>query len=363
MDLEARKFRSLVEKLARIRGRHTELVTVYVPAGSNLLAVMDQIRTEQSTATNIKSKVVRKNVLAALEKILTHCRNYRKTPDNGLALFCGNVSDKEGVSDIQLFVVSPPEAVRVRMYRCDQSFILDPLLEMVEEKEIYGLIVLDKSEADIGLLKGKRVESLKHIESIVPGKTKKGGWSANRYARIREGMLEDFLKKVAELASAEFLGMKHLKGVIIGGPGPIKEDFATKEGLNYEVRKKVLGVVNTSYTGLFGLQEMVERGKDVIAQATAVKEADLLERYFAELATDGLAVYGVEASLKALRAGQVQILLVSEDYLKAHEADAESLLQEATAMSTAVEVISTDSPRGAQLAELGGMGAILRYKG
>jgi len=361
VEMKSRKFKKMIDELGSIKGRHTELVTVYVPAGSNLGTVVDQLRTEQSTAQNIKSKQVRKNVLAALEKILHHLKNYKKTPPKGLALFCGNVSQKEGVSDIQLFVMEPLEDVKTRLYRCDQVFIMDPLKEMVEEREVYGFIVLDKSEADIGFLKGKRVESAKHMESIVPGKTKKGGWSQARFARIREGLLNDFLKKVGEAASQEFKSVKNLKGIIIGGPGPIKEEFADKEFLNYEVKKKVLGVVSTSYTGKVGLNEMVGRSEDVIANASAIQEAKLLERFFTELATDGLAVYGKE-TLKLLRKGIVDTLLISEDYLKRNEKEVDNLLKEAESMSTKVEIISTDSQRGAQLVELGGLGGILRYK-
>lgn len=362
VEMKRRHFEKVIRDLASIKGRHTELVTVYLPRGHNITKVVDQLRTEQSTAQNIKSKQVRKNVLAALEKILQHLKVYRQTPPKGLALFCGNVSRKEGVADIQIFVVEPLEDIRTKLYQCDQRFVLDPLKEMVEEKEIYGLIVLDQNEADIGLLKGKRIESLKHMESIVPGKTKKGGWSQARYARIREGLLNDFLKNVGSLASQEFLGRKELKGVIVGGPGPIKENFLEGEYLNYEVKKQVLGTVNTSYTGEYGLKEMVQRSEDVISEATAIKESKLLERFFTELAKDtGLAVYG-EKTLKFLKQGAVDILLISESYFKEHEEGIEALLKEAENRGTRVEIISTDSPKGIQLKELRGIGGILRYK-
>jgi len=363
VEMKRRKFEKLIEDLAGIKGRHTELVSVFIPKGYNLNKAIDQLKSEQSTAQNIKSKQVKKNVMAALEKILQHLKAYRKTPPMGLALFCGNVSEKEGVADIQIFPVEPIEDIRTKLYQCDQRFVLGPLKEMVEEREVYGLVVLDKSEADIGFLKGKKVESLKHMESIVPGKTKKGGWSANRFARIREGLLEDFLKSVGEAASKEFMKMKDLKGVIIGGPGPIKDDFLEEDYLNYQVKKHVLGTVNTSYTGEYGLREMIERSEDLISQASAIKESRILERFFADLAKDtGLAVYGEEKTLKLLKQGIVDILLVSEYYFKENESRIEGIIKEAESMGTKIEMISTDSQKGAQLKELGGIGGILRYK-
>ena len=362
MEMKMRKFAGLIEELESIKGRHTELVTIYIPAGYNINKASEQIRAEQSTAQNIKSKTVRKNVMAALEKILAHLKGYRQTPPLGIAIFCGNVSQKEGVADIQIFVVEPSEELRTKMYQCDQHFALEPLKEMVAEKEIYGLIVLDKSEADIGLLSGKRIESLKHMESLVPGKTKKGGWSANRFARVREGLLEDFLKMVGKAASTEFMQIKNLKGVIIGGPGPIKEDFLEGDHLNYQVKKLVLGTVNVSYTGEPGLEETVERSQDLISEAAAIRENKIMERFFTDLAKDtGLAVYG-ERTLELLKQGVVELLLISEPYFKEHENEMDELLKEAEQMNTTVEIVSPDSPRGRQLKEIGGLGGILRYK-
>jgi len=58
----------LIKELEKIKGRHTELVSVYIPAGYNLYEVINQLVEERSTAENIKSKSTRKNVVAALEK-------------------------------------------------------------------------------------------------------------------------------------------------------------------------------------------------------------------------------------------------------------------------------------------------------
>jgi peptide chain release factor subunit 1 len=400
-ELKEKELKAMIVELEKIRGRHTELVTVYIPAGFNLPKVSEQIRSEQSTAQNIKSKSVRKNVMAALERIMQHLKLYKQTPENGLVIFCGNVSDKEGVDDIELWTIEPHEPVKTRLYRCDQEFILDPLKEMVREREIYGIIVVDKSNAAIGVLKGKKVSLLKNLDSIVPGKTKAGGWSANRYARIREGLLNDFLKKVGEVATANFKQLSELKGVIIGGPGPIKEQFAEGDFLEYTIKGKVLGIVNTSYTGEYGLKEAVNRSEDLIAEASVIREKRILDRFFAELEKDsGLAVYGFFETANALKAGNVELLLISEafdwvrtgfecpscgyktekivnrkqiDEQKCPECNSrlavreekeitENIIKTAEEMGTKVEIISTETQRGEQLKELGGIAGILRYR-
>ncbi|MBI2675490.1 MAG: helix-turn-helix domain-containing protein [Candidatus Aenigmarchaeota archaeon] len=192
-DQQKRELREFIEKLDSIRGRHTELVTVYVPAGNELTKTVVQLRNEQSTSENIKSKTVRKNVTGAIERILQQLKLYKSTPPNGMAIFAGNISDKEGVADIQVFAIEPPEPVRTKLYHCGQTFILDPLKENVAEKEIYGLLVFDKQEANIGLIKGKAVENIKRLESIVPGKTSKGGQclAPDTIVQLSDGLLKE----------------------------------------------------------------------------------------------------------------------------------------------------------------------------
>ena len=89
-------------------------------------------------------------------------------------------------------MIEPPEELGTRLYRCDQIFVLDPLKEMLEVKELYGLFVIDRKEATIGLLEGKKIKILQKLESGVPGKSKKGGQSAARYRRVIEGKAKDF---------------------------------------------------------------------------------------------------------------------------------------------------------------------------
>ncbi len=394
------KLKKLIKELKSYKGRHTELVSVYIPADYNITEIINQLTQEKSTAMNIKSKTTRKNVLDALEKIIQHLRLFKKTPENGLVVFCGNVSQEEGKPDIKLWSFEPPEKLKTKIYWCDQVFVLEPLEEMIEEKEVYGLIVLDAREANIGLLKGKSIIPLKHFESTVPSKSVKGGMSQKRYDRIREDALHEFLKKVGESASQLFLEQKNLKGIIIGGPGPTKENFAERDYLHYQLKKKVLGVKDVSYTGEYGLEELVERSQDLLKEASISKERELLINFFSELKNNGKAVYGLEDTLNALNSNAVDILLISEDFdwvrakLKCSQCNyflekdlperiasnqvcpkckknlaleesknlADILKEMAENLGVRVEFISTTSKEGIQFKQIGGVGALLKYK-
>jgi len=477
-------------------------------------------------------------VTTALDKIINHLRLFRKTPENGLVVFCGNVSPKEGEQEIELWSVEPPQPLTIRLYRCDQKFILDPLKDMLREREVYGLIVLDAGSAEIGLLKGKLIQPLKHLESVVPPKTVKGGMcvhedclinlsfsksipikelelsdkiltcsipslklaitdsfeifkrkstdalkivtslselivtpehkifvttksgvkekyaeeiktgdkllfldedgklittevkdvkkvrkngifydlyipnynsffvngilvhnSQARYDRLRAEEITRFLKKVGEIASQIFLQERDLKGVLIGGPAGVKEQFAKGDFLNYQIKQKVIGVVDTGYTGVEGLYELIERGKDKLREASIIKEKNLLNNFFLHLKKDdGLAVYGLKEVERALEYGAVDTLIISEGFklfrfslrcnacgfrkqvmkrevttencpkcgsemIIEKEVDVvEEIIKKAESFGSKVEFVSVETVEGAQFKELGGIGGILRFR-
>jgi len=356
---EKLKLKKLLAELQAIRGRHTELVSVYIPSEFNLQEIVNMLRQEISLTQNVKDKTVRRNVTSALEKIIHELGLIKRTPPNGLAIFCGNVSDKEGVTDIKLWTFEPPEKITHKIYWCDQTFALNILRDMIEEKEIYGLIVLYAKEANIGMLKGKTIQSIKNLDSTVPSKTVKGGMSQGRYDRLREDAINEFLTKVGDSASEIFLQHPEIKGIIIGGPGPIKERFVKDEYLNYQVQKKILGVKDIGYTGEYGLEELAKRSEDLLQQTALVKERDLLTKFFTEIQKDGLVVYGKENTKKALEAGTVSVLLISENL---DQIMTEEFVEKAESFGTKIEFISQETNEGKQFEKLGGVGGMLRYK-
>ena len=353
------KLKRLIAELEKIRGRHTELVSVYVPANYELIKIIQHLQQEQGTAENIKDKNTRLHVIDSLERAIRHLRLYKKTPENGLAIFAGNVAAQEGKTDLKVWGVEPPNPIATRLYRCDQTFVLDILKEQLEVKEIYGLIVIDNREATIGLLRGTLITELNNMTSGVPGKIKAGGQSQQRFARLREGAAHDFYQRVAEYCNNEFYGKKEIKGIILGGPGPTKYTFFDGAYLNNEIKKKVLGIKDLSYTGEFGLHELVDKSHDLLAQEAITEEKNLLDKFFTMLAKEPeKTTYGKERTKKALEYGAVDLLLLSEDL---DDQTTDELSEIAEKFNTRVEIISIDTQEGKQLRELGKIASILRF--
>lgn len=174
-EAEKYELESLIEELEGYRGRHTELITVLVPAGATLTQTTKQLEDEKGTATNIKSSGTRKNVINALERAVRKLKEIGRTPPNGLAVYSGNVTMPDGRESLEVWAIEPPKKLKIKIYRCDQTFVLEPLKEMLETDEVYGLLIIERNEASIGLLDGKVIRKLQHMTSGIPGKTKCGG--------------------------------------------------------------------------------------------------------------------------------------------------------------------------------------------
>ncbi|MBU1198567.1 MAG: helix-turn-helix domain-containing protein [Nanoarchaeota archaeon] len=188
---EKLKLKHFVKELAQHKGRHTELVSVYVPTGYDMNKIINHLQQEQGTASNIKSASTRKNVIDALEKMVQHLKLFKKTPPNGMCVFAGNVAEREGQQDFEVWSIEPPVPMNQRLYRCDKEFVLEPLKEIVEHEETYGMVVLDRRDATIALLKGKTIVPLQKTHSEVPGKMRAGGQCCvpNSLVQLSDGSL------------------------------------------------------------------------------------------------------------------------------------------------------------------------------
>ncbi len=403
---ELYEFKKTLKELSDKRGKGTELVSVYIPPDKQLSDVGKHMRDELGQSANIKSKSTRKNVQSAIEVILQRIRLFKKPPANGLVLFVGMIpKGGPGTEKMETYVFEPPEPVTTYWYQCNNEFFLEPLEYMIEERETYGLAVVDRKEATIATLKGKKVNILTHLTSGVPGKHKAGGQSQRRFDRVIDLAAHEFKKRIGDHMNEDFLALKDdLKGVIVGGPGFTKEEFVKGDYLNYEIKDKIIATVDTSYTGEFGIREVIDKSADILNDLDVMHEKKVVQKFLKELIKDkGLASYGEEEVRNNLVIGAVDTLLLSEDLMAMRkvlkcptcgttmevtvrnqeefekiETKCEScndtlkedssktliedFVEKAEEMDTDIEFISSETEEGMQLLKaFGGVAAILRY--
>jgi peptide chain release factor subunit 1 len=251
---------------------------------------------------------------------------------------------------------------------------------------------------------------VKQVTSGIPGKFRAGGQSAKRFVRMRQAKVHEFFTRIGEYANEIFLPIENLKGILLGGPGPTKEEFERGNFLHYTLKDKILATIDTSYTDVHGVEEVVEGSKEVLQKLRYLEEKKIVQKFLREIGQDtGLATYGEEDVRKYLNNGVVETLLLSEDLesvlvtvkcgscnytkdemMKMHKvADfdqktsgsacpkctvptlavketkelIDDLAETAETIGTNVEIISADTEEGQMLKKsFGGVAAILRYK-
>ncbi len=396
-------FKKAMEEIKNYRGKGTELISVYIPYGKLISDVMAYLRDEQSQASNIKSKTTMKNVTGAIESIAARLKTFNKVPENGTVIFCGEVPRAGDQTKMVQYVIQPPEAITAFLYRCDSSFFTEPLDSMLVDKRYYGLIVIDRKEATIGMLAGTRIKVLKHFDSLVPSKHHQGGQSSVRFERLIEIAAHEFFKKVADACTTCFLDdILDMEGILVGGPGMTKEFFINNNYLHHELMKKVVKpFFDTGYTDESGLKELVDAAQGAIVDMQITAEKEMVQRLFREIRkTDGgLSAYGEDMVRRAAELGAVDTFLISSELKKyrakcqcsaGHTFDmtvddpdndvkcpecgaaakilsSEDLVDDFFEMSEAynsnMQLISGDSEEGEMLLRaFGGIAALLRYR-
>jgi len=312
--LQKYRLRKILEALRNKEGRGTELISLYVPPGRSVSEVVNMLRQEYGTASNIKSTTTRKNVQDAIVRVTQRLKLFKQIPENGLVIFCGAIPQNgPGSERLETYVMVPPEPIGIYLYRCDNRFHTEHLEDLLKEKESYGILVLDASSAVYAILSGKRVDIVREITSGIPGKMRAGGQSARRFERIREAKLLEYFKRVAKHANEIFLEYPNLKGIIIGGPGPTKYDFEKGDYLHYSLKDKILATLDTSYVGEQGVKEIIEKSPEILRKVRYVEERLIVQRFLYHLGHDtGLSIYGEEDVRRYLTVGAVDTLLLSE---------------------------------------------------
>ena len=405
------RIRKLLEELSRKSGRGTELITVYIPKNKQLHEIIGTLQQEQGTADNIKSDATRAHVVASLAKVVQRLKLLKKTPERGLAVFCGALPPDGGgplgSETVQIWEIDPPKDLRQYLYRCDDHFHTDILKDMLKDDNMVGFLALDAKDAGWGLLRGDRIEVLDHTSSGVAGKHRQGGQSAKRFQKLREMEMTFYFNRVAHTTRRYFVDMYKIKGLVVSGPGPTKEEFVNGGYLEYRLQDGILATIDASYAGPEGIREALAKAAPVLADYRMVEEKALVEKLFKHVnSRSGLGAYGLAEVTDLLRNSVVETLLITDSTglvrawsrCRKCSTERESIVESGKAIGEAaklqsepcgscgssdiesgrqdivdhlalladkagskMEVISGSSEHGVMLSSLGSVGAVLRY--
>ncbi|UCH88099.1 MAG: hypothetical protein JSV49_07470 [Thermoplasmata archaeon] len=298
-------------------------------------------------------------------------KNPKEEGQAGLAIFASDTHDFFKAYKLSLPVEN--------MLIADSSPYIRPLARLIDDYETFGLVLLDSQRARLYVVCSGKIDFKKKKAKDIMNKHKKGGWSQARFARLRQGAIDKFMKEVAEDVE-ELFSKDHVIKVVIAGPGSTKVTF--QEYLSQHIRGKIVELIETEFDE--AEHTLVSRAKEVVIQDEKARDDEMVAKWREEILKSGLAVYGVTETKVAVMNGQVEVLLVDKDHRivgwicehcqfldtgkraecpycggDANEVDViEEIVEFAIRHDTKIDFVESNP----LLAELGGLGALLRYK-
>ncbi|KAG8934066.1 Polypeptide release factor (eRF1) in translation termination [Tulasnella sp. 418] len=383
------------------------MISLILPPKSQISAAQAMLTQEYGTASNIKSRVNRLSVLAAITSTQQRLKLYTRVPPNGLVLFVGTILTEEGKEKKVSFDFEPHKPINTSLYLCDNKFHTEALEELLESDSKFGFIVMDGNGSLFGTLAGNTREVIQKFTVDLPKKHGRGGQSALRFSRLRDEKRHNYVRKVGELAVQHFItnDKVNVTGLVLAGSADFKTELSQSDLFDPRLQAKVLKVVDVSYGGENGFNQAIELAAESLANVKFVQEKKLIQKYFDEISQDtGKYCFGVDDTLKALDMGAVETLIVWENLditrytlrnaageeiivhaNKEQEKNREKFIDKSTGLEMEqaaepqsllewfaekyrefganLEFVTNRSQEGAQFVKgFGGIGGILRYK-
>ncbi|KAG0497497.1 hypothetical protein HPP92_002188 [Vanilla planifolia] len=256
-NIEIWKIKKLIKALESARGNGTSMISLIMPPRDQISRVAKMLGDEYGTASNIKSRVNRQSVLAAITSAQQRLKLYNKVPPNGLVLYTGTIVTEDGKEKKVTIDFEPFRPINASLYLCDNKFHTEALNELLESDDKFGFIVMDGNGTLFGTLSGNTREVLHKFTVDLPKKHGRGGQSAPA---------------------------------------------------------KIINVVDVSYGGENGFNQAIELSSEILANVKFIQEKKLIGKYFEEISQDtGKYAFGVDDTLKALEMGAVETLIVWEN--------------------------------------------------
>ncbi|MCI0455343.1 MAG: peptide chain release factor 1 [Candidatus Dadabacteria bacterium] len=347
---------------------------------------------------SLNKRDFKKSALESIESDYKKIADYIENPDQltgcrGLAIFS---SAREGIWEI----FKLPFVYRSRLV-VDQSPLVRQLVTMNEEFGDIAVVIIDRKKARlfrIGLDGGQEVLGYFYPDATratkfqaQEGKSKQrvtrvgGGEISHGYGeygfqRMIENEMHQHYKNVSQKLF-DYYKESRFDWLVIGGVEQLITDFLNH--LHTYLKGKFLGNI-TAEINLVKPDELTERVLDLLEAEERRNEKSLVKEFEQKLIS-GLAVNGLEATLKAFMIGQVRLLLVLEEYRRSGFKCPESgvlvlegrdslcpegkkpipvvdivddVIEEALVQNVEVEMILDEGAKK----KINGIGALLRFK-
>eukprot|EP00931_Biecheleriopsis_adriatica_P064354 TRINITY_DN3914_c0_g2_i1.p1 TRINITY_DN3914_c0_g2~~TRINITY_DN3914_c0_g2_i1.p1 ORF type:complete len:440 (-),score=118.30 TRINITY_DN3914_c0_g2_i1:99-1418(-) len=318
-QLEQWKIKRLVKMLNSARGAGTSAITLILNSKQDINGTNRMLTEEYGTASCIKSRVNRLSVLSAITSTQQRLKRYNRTPPNGLIVYCGEVLTEDNKEKKLTIDFEPFKPINTSMYLCDSRFHTEALSELMEDDDKFGFLIMDGNGSLFGTVQGSHREVLHKFSVELPKKHGRGGQSALRFARLRLEKRHNYVRKVGEIATQQFIPngeTPNIKGLIVAGSAEFKNDLTRDTDL-FDQRLAAIVIpplLDVSYGGEAGFNQAIELASETLKNVKFIQEKKLITKFLDEVSQDtGKFCFGIKDTMEGLEAGAVETLILWEE--------------------------------------------------
>ncbi|MCL4459183.1 MAG: hypothetical protein M1136_10415 [Chloroflexi bacterium] len=295
-----------LKELLKMRSADQPVLSVYLDVARAInerrayrLVFKDLLK---SLRKNIKDRKLRKALREEAARVNSFLDLEYTQQGQGLAIFSCSPKDFWRVYHLP---VSIPNDVHFTL----QPYV-SPLVELIDEYERYGVVLVDKEKARLFVIYLGQIEEQEEVFDLVPGKHKQGGWSQANYQRHHEAHVHWHLKHVAQ-ALVEYYKGKPFDRLIIGAANEVASELPHL--LPKELADRISGIfavpITASATDI--LQETLAIEQEIERQ----QEERLVENLITCASKVGPGALGLDDTLFLLQEGRVRQLLIADGYI------------------------------------------------
>jgi peptide chain release factor subunit 1 len=235
-----------------------------------------------------------------IDRIYAYLDRTVRPSANGLAIFACAGAD-EFFEAVQLDAPIDEH----RLFVADRPHLY-PLARLNDQFPRYAAVVLDTNYARIFVFGTGQLQRQDEVESPKTKQTKVGGWSQARYQRHVGEYHQQHVKEVVDVLG-RVVRAEGIQHILVGA-----DEVATrllKEELPPHLSEMLVDVLRLDIAA--PEKEVFSATLEALRRKDAETDAQAVDRLFDAVRAGGLGVLGAEATLQALRNGQVDELIIT----------------------------------------------------
>ena len=182
---------------------------------------------------------------------------------------------------------------------------LAPLLDLFDEHERYGVVVVDNEQSRFLTVRLGAIEGDRRFQGDIEESESHSGWDDGKYDQQYEGHVQQHLKRVAARLDT-FHARRPFERLFIGGP--VGAVSGLKALLPPPLASRLAGTFNVDID--MPPAEILARTMPLAEQAERAGEEQIVAALFDRAGPRGRAIYGVSDTLRAVWNAAVQTLVV-----------------------------------------------------